>query len=256
MKIAMAALAAVLMAQAAPAMAQDRAEREDRGDRQERLERRDQAQPDRMGAGRSQRDWGGGRATPAPEAAPAPAAPQAQPAPQADRPRFRGDGRYGQPRDQGVNDRRSDGHRDWGGRGDNDRRDWDRRDWDRRDHDRRDWDRRDWDRRGDNDRRDWNGRYDDHRRWERGRYPPAYFSSHRYRHSWRPPSGFYLRSWSFGEFFPRGWYGPGYYIVDPWQYDLPLPPPGYEWVRSGPDALLIDEFSGRIVQIVRNIFWY
>ncbi|WP_197422626.1 RcnB family protein, partial [Phenylobacterium sp. CCH9-H3] len=130
----------------------------------------------------------------------------------------------------------------------------DRRDWDRRG----DNDRRDWDRRGDG-RRDWDRRdhrRDDHRRWERGRYPPAYFSSHRYRYAWRPPSGFYLRSWSFGEFFPRGWYGPGYWIVDPWQYDLPLPPPGYDWVRSGPDALLIDEFSGRIVQVVRNVFWY
>lgn len=68
--------------------------------------------------------------------------------------------------------------------------------------------------------------------------------------------GFYLRSWSYGDFFPRGWYGPGYWIVDPWQYDLPLPPPGFEWVRSGPDALLIDEYTGRIVQVVRHVFWY
>ena len=35
-----------------------------------------------------------------------------------------------------------------------------------------------------------------------------------------------------------------------------LPPPGFDWVRSGPDALLIDQFSGRIVQVVRNVFWY
>lgn len=204
MKMAMAALAAVLMAQAAPAMAQERGERGDRGDRsdrQERSERRDRAQPDR---GRS--EWMG-RGAPAPAAAEAPQPPRAQPAPD---------------------------RRDWNGRGDQDRRVWDRQSGDRRDRDRR----------------------DDRRHWERGRYPPAYASSHRYRHAWRPPSGFYLRSWSFGEVYPRSWYGQGYWIVDAWQYDLPLPPPGYEWVRSGPDALLIDQFSGRIVQIVRDVFWY
>ncbi|HEX7887695.1 MAG TPA: RcnB family protein [Phenylobacterium sp.] len=263
MKMAMAALAAVLMAQAAPAAAQWRGDRGDRGDRQERPAGRDEAQPDRDSRGGSR--WvGRGAPAPTPEAAVAPQPPRAQPAPQADRPRFRGDGRYARPGGQDLHDRRADvpradlprgggrrdegrrddGRRDWGGRGDNDRRDWDRRD-----NDRRDWGRRD------DDRRRWDGR-DDRRRWERGRYPPAYASAQRYRYAWRPPSGFYLRSWSFGEVFPRGWYGPGRWIDDPWQYELPLPPPGYEWVRSGPDALLIDEFNGRIVQIVRDAFWY
>ncbi|MEW5687361.1 MAG: RcnB family protein, partial [Pseudomonadota bacterium] len=188
---------------------------------------------------------------------------------QVDRPAYRGTG--GQPQDAGRrgDGRRGDGGRDEGrryeGRRDDGRRDGDRRDWDgRRDDrgDRRDWDRRgddrrDWDRR-DRDRRDWDRRDDrrDYRRWERGRYPQVYVNPHRYRYDWRPPSGFYLRSWGYGEFFPRGWFGPGWWIVDAWQYDLPLPPPGFEWVRSGPDALLIDEYSGRIVQVVRNVFWY
>lgn len=151
---------------------------------------------------------------------------------------------------------RGDGDRRPDGRWDNDRRDdrgrgGDRRDWD----DRRGSDRRDWDR---GDRRDWD-RYDHrgggHSRWERGRYPQVYVNPHRYRYSWRPPSGFYVRSWAFGEFLPRSWYGPDYWIVDAWRYDLPLPPPGYDWVRVGYDALLIDEYSGRIVQVVRNVFW-
>lgn len=185
----------------------------------------------------------------------------------------RGDGARGEgPRSEGPRSEgpRGDGVRDgrrWeGDRGGWDRRDGDRRDGDRRDHDRRDGDPR-WDGRRDDGRRDGDRRWDrgdrdrwdgrgEHRRWERGRYPPTYFSSHRYRYAWRPPTGFYLRSWSYGDFFPRAWFGPGYWIVDPWQYDLPLPPPGFEWVRSGPDALLIDEYTGRIVQVVRNIFWY
>jgi hypothetical protein len=254
MRIAMTALAVVFLAGAGPALAQDR---EDRSERQERLEQRDR--PQRDGGYRPQRDWS---AREAPAARQAPRAPEAAPAPQVveprqqDRPRFRGDG--GQRRDEG---RREDGRRDdarrdrdgdgrqWDGRRDADRRDWDGRDRDRRDWDRRDRDRRDWGRR-DGDR------HDDRRRWERGRYPSVYASPYRYRYAWRPPTGFYLRSWTYGEFFPRGWYGPGWWIVDPWRYDLPLPPPGFDWVRSGPDALLIDEYTGRIVQVVRNVFWY
>ncbi|PZQ56815.1 MAG: hypothetical protein DI570_20610 [Phenylobacterium zucineum] len=277
MKYAMTALAVVFLAGAGTALAQDRG---DRPGRQERLEQRDRPQrdgpqrggPQRDGGERPQRDWSRGEAPVAREAPRPPEAAAPRPAAeprQVDRPAYRGTG--GQPQDAGRrgdgrrgDDARGDGRR-YEGRRDDGRRDGDRRDWDgRRDdrNDRRDWDRRgderrDWDRR-DRDRRDWDRRDDrrDYRRWERGHYPQVYVNPHRYRYDWRPPSGFYLRSWGYGEFFPRGWFGPGWWIVDAWQYDLPLPPPGFEWVRSGPDALLIDEYSGRIVQVVRNVFWY
>ncbi|WP_293905980.1 RcnB family protein [Phenylobacterium sp.] len=181
----------------------------------------------------------------------------------------RGDGR----RDHtGDNDHHGDGRRDdprqagdrqtWD-RHDFDRRDGDRHDGDRHDGDRRDWDRRDGDRRGDDRRNEWRhddghrdfDRRGDHERWERGRYPSVYFSSQRYRYAWRPPVGFYARTWSFGEFLPRGWYGPEYFLGDPWTFGLPYAPPGFDWVRVGEDALLIDQYSGRIVQVVRDVFW-
>ena len=50
-------------------------------------------------------------------------------------------------------------------------------------------------------------------------------------------------------------FGPSYRLNDWWSYGLPWPPPGYDWVRIGDDALLIDRFSGRVVQVVRNLFW-
>jgi Ni/Co efflux regulator RcnB len=34
-----------------------------------------------------------------------------------------------------------------------------------------------------------------------------------------------------------------------------MPPIGYVWVRVGHDALLVDEFNGRVVQVVRYVFW-
>jgi hypothetical protein len=182
--------------------------------------------------------------------------------------RGRGDDRRGDDRrgdDRRGDDRRGDDRRDGGGRWNDDGRrpdrpDGDRGGWDRRDHDwrcqagdwrdrdHRNWDRRNWDR----GRDEWRN---EARRWSRDRYPPVYFSSHRYRSYWRPPVGFYVRTWAFGDFLPRGWYGAQYYIDAPWYFDLPLPPPGFEWVRVGYDALLIDEYSVRVVQVVRNVFW-
>lgn len=233
-RIAMTALAAVLLAQAAPATAQDRG---DRGQRMEQQRERPQGDGHRAGP---RREWRGGEAGPrsaprAPRAAEAPAAPRAAEPQRQDRPRFRGDGSWTRDRDdRGVARHQDDG-----------RRDGDRRDWDRRDRDRRDWDRRDRDR--------WDDRR--HSRWERGRYPSVYFSPHRYRHHWRQPSGYYLHIWSYGDYLPGGWWGPDWWLVDPWDFGLPLPPPGYEWVRVGEDALMVDRFTGRIVQVVRNVFW-
>lgn len=113
-----------------------------------------------------------------------------------------------------------------------------------------------WDQRG-SEHRAWEQRRGgDVRQWERGRYPPIYRSEHRYRVSpYRPPPGYYVRTWAFGDFLPRAWFGPSYFLNDFYDFELPYPPPGYEWVRVGPDALLIDRFTGRIVQVVRDIFW-
>jgi Ni/Co efflux regulator RcnB len=92
--------------------------------------------------------------------------------------------------------------------------------------------------------------------WRRGDHPFAYSSRNRFRASiWIAPSGYYSRYWRDGDFLPFDWYGPRYRLADWWSYDLPWPPPGYDWVRIGDDALLIDRYSGRIVQVVRNLFW-
>jgi Ni/Co efflux regulator RcnB len=93
-------------------------------------------------------------------------------------------------------------------------------------------------------------------RWQAGRAPPVFWSQNRFRiGGYRQPYGYYVRNWGFGEFLPRGWYGQDYWIGDFLDYGLPYPPPGYEWVRVGGDALMIDRYTGRIVQVVRGIFW-
>lgn len=165
--------------------------------------------------------------------------------PRAEGPRERGPRDGARPRDRNAHEwSQSDRNRYERGPRDDDRgrSGWERRDGARWDDDRRD---RDWDR----------GR-PDAPRWARDRYPPIYNSPSRYRGvNWRPPSGYYVRAWRYNEVLPRGWYGPEYRLADWWRYDLPRPPYGFDWVRVGPDVLLVDGYSGRIVQVVRSVFW-
>jgi len=137
--------------------------------------------------------------------------------------------------------------------GDRDRGDRDRgdRNWGDRDRGDRNWSgQRNWS--GD---QNWRERRD-RPRYDRRAYPPVYRSHQRFRGGfYRPPSGFYARSWVFGDILPYGWYGSQYYIDDWWTYGLPIPPAGYEWVRIGDDAALVDTFNGRIVQVVYDLFW-
>lgn len=109
----------------------------------------------------------------------------------------------------------------------------------------------DWNR-GDGNRNDWRGRP----QWRPGAYPHSFHSARRYRVGpYIRPLHYYTHVWAFGEFLPGTWFGPDYVIEDWWNYDLPAPPPGFDWVRVGDDALLVDEYTGRIVQVVRQLFW-
>ena len=72
---------------------------------------------------------------------------------------------------------------------------------------------------------------------------------------WRGPQGYYYRPWSYGQRLPFGWFAAQFYINDYYAYDLPVPPYGYEWIRNGPDALLVDISSGEVVESVPSIFY-
>jgi Ni/Co efflux regulator RcnB len=140
-----------------------------------------------------------------------------------------------------------------GDRRDGDHAGWNGREGDHRDGDRRGGDHRDW--RG-GERGDHRGPSANHPRWSPGHYPHAYRSGHRYH--WRPylpPVGFYAHSWAYGEILPQAWFSPEYVIEDWWDFGLPEPPYGYDWVRVGDDGLLIYEGSGEVVQVVRDLFW-
>ena len=68
------------------------------------------------------------------------------------------------------------------------------------------------------------------------------------------PRGWAYRSWSYGQILPRAYWGSQYILGDYWLFGLEVPPIGFEWVRSGPDALLININTGEILQVEYSVF--
>lgn len=109
-------------------------------------------------------------------------------------------------------------------------------------------------------------RYDGHR-WS-GQWNTNWRNDHRY--DWRKYRnrhrsifhlGFYYDPFGFGYSpFNIGYQlRPAYYSqsfwFDPSMYGLPFPPPGTQWVRYWNDAVLVDVYSGQVVDVIHNFFW-
>jgi len=106
------------------------------------------------------------------------------------------------------------------------------------------WGNRSWDRRW----RD-NNRYD----WQRYRnanrsvfYVGTYYSPYRY---------YSYRRYGIGSTLGSLFYGNRYWITNPWQYRLPDVWGPYRWVRYYDDVLLVDIYTGQVVDVIYNFFW-
>jgi len=69
------------------------------------------------------------------------------------------------------------------------------------------------------------------------------------------PFGWGYQPYSVGWRLWPSYYSSRYWINDPWQYRLPYAPAGYRWVRYYDDALLVDTWSGQVVDVLRSFFW-
>jgi Ni/Co efflux regulator RcnB len=68
------------------------------------------------------------------------------------------------------------------------------------------------------------------------------------------PFGYGYQPFSIGYRLPPVYFGQQYWI-DPALYGLPYPPPGTQWVRYWNDALLIDMYTGEVVDSIQGFFW-
>ena len=68
------------------------------------------------------------------------------------------------------------------------------------------------------------------------------------------PRGYGYRHWDRGEYLPSLFLSAPFFI-DFNLLGLPPPPPDYRWVRYGPDALLVDVYSGEVVDVIYDAFY-
>ncbi len=152
--------------------------------------------------------------------------------------------------------------------------------WRNNDRDRNgDWNRnRDWNRdRNNNWNRDRNGGWNrnDNRGWGQGnsnyrRWNNDWRRDNRYNwSSWRnqhrdhyrggyysaPYRGYNYSRLSIGIFLGSPFYQERYWISDPGSYRLPDAYGPYRWVRYYDDVLLIDTYSGEVVDVIYDFFW-
>ncbi|PCH76173.1 MAG: hypothetical protein COC07_08080 [Erythrobacteraceae bacterium] len=113
---------------------------------------------------------------------------------------------------------------------------YDGRQW--RDYDR--WDQRRWRS---------NNRYD----WQRYRYHNR--STYRLGRYYAPYRNYNYRRLSIGLRIGSLFFGSRYWINDPWRYRLPEVYGPYRWVRYYDDVLLVDIYSGEVVDVIHNFFW-
>jgi hypothetical protein len=109
----------------------------------------------------------------------------------------------------------------------------------------------------------------EHRRGGEHRWDGSWRNNHRY--DWQNHRrhhrslfhlGFYFDPYGWGyQPYSIGWrlwpsyYSSRYWINDPWMYRLPYAPPGYAWVRSWNDAMLVDTWTGTVVDVIPGFFW-
>ena len=71
---------------------------------------------------------------------------------------------------------------------------------------------------------------------------------------YHPPLDYMDHRWSFGDRLPAAYFVRRYWLSDFAEYGLFTPPDGLRWVRVGTDALLIDPYTGDVVQVDYWIF--
>jgi Ni/Co efflux regulator RcnB len=99
-------------------------------------------------------------------------------------------------------------------------------------------------------RREWR---DDHRydwRHHRNRHRSIFHVGIYY-----DPFGWGYQRYNIGWRLWPNYYGRSYWLDDPWMYRLPPAYPGTQWIRYYDDALLVDIWTGEVIDVIYDFFW-
>lgn len=96
--------------------------------------------------------------------------------------------------------------------------------------------------------------------WRHDRRYDWYHHRNRYRSIFRigfyyDPFGWSYRRWPLGSYLWPSYYGSRFWLHDPWHYRLPPAYGPYRWVRYWKDALLVNIYTGEVVDVIHNFFW-
>jgi hypothetical protein len=135
-------------------------------------------------------------------------------------------------------------------------------------------DNRGWNGNRDGNRGSWNGNRDGNRNWSGNRN-----GGHDWNRNWRSDNRYDWQRYRYQNrriFSPGRYYAPyggyGYsrlnigivlgdlffgrnYWIDPYYYHLPPAPPGTQWVRYYNDVVLVDIYTGEVVDVIYDFFW-
>jgi hypothetical protein len=99
--------------------------------------------------------------------------------------------------------------------------------------------------------------------WDRNWRNNSRYDWRRYRNNHRSifhlgfyydPFGYGYSPFNIGYRLQPAYYGQRFWF-DPGLYGLPYPPPGTQWVRYWNDAVLVDVYTGEVVDVIRDFFW-
>ena len=108
---------------------------------------------------------------------------------------------------------------------------------------------------GRNDDRRWSTGWRNDRRYDWQSYRTRNVNVYRAGRYYSPYNNWSYRRLSIGFSLWPLFYSNQYWINDPWQYRLPEVYGPYRWVRYYDDALLVDVYSGEVVDVIYDFFW-
>jgi Ni/Co efflux regulator RcnB len=91
--------------------------------------------------------------------------------------------------------------------------------------------------------------------FEKGGYNHNFKASQTYHVGpYHPGANYRYSRWHYGQMLPSRYRGQQYWLTEYWLFGLDVPPVGEEWIRYGPDAILVDTATGEIIQVVYGNF--
>jgi Ni/Co efflux regulator RcnB len=100
----------------------------------------------------------------------------------------------------------------------------------------------------------WSNQWRSDRRYDWRRHRDGNRSIYRLGH-YRDPYGSRYRRFTIGFSLFPSYYQSNYWLDDPYMYRLPIAYGPYRWVRYYDDALLVNIYSGQVVDVVYGVFW-